>query len=159
MKGKKAGNGSGDIDFTSAFLGPQLWDRTYNDNDFNLEYMDLDEFLSENGIPVAEGPDLDDLVAGPPCTPQQPLRAAPAAAAAVSTQQPVVSCAAAPLPQKARRPRGSPPKSPGSSSSSVVGVPLLPPAHTLAVPPAVNHFLVNKLKVDIGEEDAAQKQG
>ncbi|KAJ8399980.1 hypothetical protein AAFF_G00407100 [Aldrovandia affinis] len=37
----------------SAFLGPTLWDKTlpyYGDN-FQLEYMDLEEFLSENGIP------------------------------------------------------------------------------------------------------------
>ncbi|XP_076855662.1 HLF transcription factor, PAR bZIP family member b [Brachyhypopomus gauderio] len=37
----------------SAFLGPILWDKTlpYDGNNFQLEYMDLEEFLSENGIP------------------------------------------------------------------------------------------------------------
>ncbi|XP_051969054.1 hepatic leukemia factor-like [Xyrauchen texanus] len=37
----------------SAFLGPTLWDKTlpYDGNRFQLEYMDLDEFLYENGIP------------------------------------------------------------------------------------------------------------
>nr|XP_057922895.1 HLF transcription factor, PAR bZIP family member b isoform X2 [Doryrhamphus excisus] len=37
----------------SAFLGPTLWDKTlpYNGDNFQLEYMDLEEFLSENGIP------------------------------------------------------------------------------------------------------------
>uniref|UniRef100_A0A4W4F127 BZIP domain-containing protein n=1 Tax=Electrophorus electricus TaxID=8005 RepID=A0A4W4F127_ELEEL len=37
----------------SAFLGPVLWDKTlpYDGNNFQLEYMDLEEFLSENGIP------------------------------------------------------------------------------------------------------------
>ncbi|XP_048102870.1 HLF transcription factor, PAR bZIP family member b isoform X2 [Alosa alosa] len=37
----------------SAFLGPTLWDKTvpYDDDHFQLEYMDLEEFLSENGIP------------------------------------------------------------------------------------------------------------
>ena len=44
--------------YGSAFLGPNLWERPSGDNDFDLEYMDLDEFLSENGIPV----DLDDMV-------------------------------------------------------------------------------------------------
>ncbi|CAL8309947.1 unnamed protein product [Boreogadus saida] len=36
----------------SAFLGPTLWDKTlpYDGNNFQLEYMDLEEFLSENGI-------------------------------------------------------------------------------------------------------------
>ena len=39
----------------SAFLGPNLWDHTlpYDANNLKLEYMDLDEFLQENGIPVA----------------------------------------------------------------------------------------------------------
>ncbi|KAK3099223.1 hypothetical protein FSP39_001173 [Pinctada imbricata] len=42
------------IDIGSAFLGPNLWGNTNSgvDDDFNLEYMDLDEFLSENGIPI-----------------------------------------------------------------------------------------------------------
>ena len=42
-------------DMSAAFLGPTLWDKTltYDGNDFKLEYMDLDEFLSENGIPLA----------------------------------------------------------------------------------------------------------
>lgn len=37
----------------SAFLGPVLWDKTlsYDGDHFQLEYMDLEEFLSENGIP------------------------------------------------------------------------------------------------------------
>jgi len=35
-----------------AFLGPNLWDKTYDD--FKLEYMDLDEFLHENGIPLGQ---------------------------------------------------------------------------------------------------------
>ncbi|XP_067100567.1 HLF transcription factor, PAR bZIP family member b isoform X2 [Osmerus mordax] len=37
----------------SAFLGPTLWDKTlpYDGDNFQLEYMDLEEFLSENGIP------------------------------------------------------------------------------------------------------------
>lgn len=37
----------------SAFLGPVLWDKTlpYDGDNFQLEYMDLEEFLSENGIP------------------------------------------------------------------------------------------------------------
>ena len=40
----------------SAFLGANLWEKPSDDNDgFDFEYMDLDEFLSENGIPV----DLD----------------------------------------------------------------------------------------------------
>ncbi|XP_056308823.1 HLF transcription factor, PAR bZIP family member a [Danio aesculapii] len=38
----------------SAFLGPTLWDKTlpYNADNFQLEYMDLEEFLLENNIPA-----------------------------------------------------------------------------------------------------------
>jgi hypothetical protein len=42
----------------TALLGGPLWEKTlpYDDDDFQLEYMDLDEFLEENGIPLgAEG--------------------------------------------------------------------------------------------------------
>ncbi|GAB1599878.1 thyrotroph embryonic factor-like isoform X2 [Argonauta hians] len=35
----------------SAFLGPNLWEKS-SGADFKLEYMDLDEFLVENGIPL-----------------------------------------------------------------------------------------------------------
>ncbi|XP_036428419.1 HLF transcription factor, PAR bZIP family member b [Colossoma macropomum] len=37
----------------SAFLGPTLWDKTlpYDGDNFQFEYMNLEEFLSENGIP------------------------------------------------------------------------------------------------------------
>ncbi|XP_078510540.1 hepatic leukemia factor isoform X1 [Lissotriton helveticus] len=42
----------------SAFLGPTLWDKTlpYDGDTFQLEYMDLEEFLSENGIPPSQSP-------------------------------------------------------------------------------------------------------
>ncbi|XP_071446800.1 thyrotroph embryonic factor-like, partial [Hetaerina americana] len=36
----------------AAFLGPNLWDRTLPYDADLKEYVDLDEFLSENGIPV-----------------------------------------------------------------------------------------------------------
>ena len=42
-----------DFDFSSAFLGPApVWDKNLPSTltDFQLEYMDLDEFLNENGI-------------------------------------------------------------------------------------------------------------
>ncbi|XP_067914675.1 hepatic leukemia factor-like isoform X1 [Heterodontus francisci] len=45
--------GSGSTVPHLAFLGPTLWDKTlpYDGDTFQLEYMDLEEFLSENGIP------------------------------------------------------------------------------------------------------------
>ncbi|XP_072299847.1 TEF transcription factor, PAR bZIP family member b isoform X2 [Eucyclogobius newberryi] len=46
------GGGSGGV---SASLTPAIWDKTipYDGETFHLEYMDLDEFLLENGIPVS----------------------------------------------------------------------------------------------------------
>ncbi|KAK6629241.1 hypothetical protein RUM43_003058 [Polyplax serrata] len=47
------------IEAQAAFLGPNLWDKTLPyDTDFkehSLQYVDLDEFLSENGITTGEG--------------------------------------------------------------------------------------------------------
>ncbi|KAM9783826.1 HLF transcription factor, PAR bZIP family member a [Syngnathus typhle] len=54
-KEKKLEDESGDANPPqSAFLGPTLWDKTlpYDGDNFQLEYMDLEEFLSENGIPA-----------------------------------------------------------------------------------------------------------
>ncbi|KAK1785667.1 hypothetical protein P4O66_019009 [Electrophorus voltai] len=57
----------------SAFLGPTLWDKTlpYDGDNFQLEYMDLEEFLSENGIPA--NPQSEQSQAS-----QQPLQQSPA---------------------------------------------------------------------------------
>uniref|UniRef100_A0AAY5K9E4 BZIP domain-containing protein n=1 Tax=Esox lucius TaxID=8010 RepID=A0AAY5K9E4_ESOLU len=48
----EAGAGSGGV---SASLTPAIWEKTipYDGETFHLEYMDLDEFLLENGIPVS----------------------------------------------------------------------------------------------------------
>ncbi|XP_075871866.1 HLF transcription factor, PAR bZIP family member a [Nelusetta ayraudi] len=78
-KGKKLEDESGTANPPqSAFLGPTLWDKTlpYDADNFQLEYMDLEEFLSENGIPAstAQGEQAPSAVATPapaPPTPQQ----------------------------------------------------------------------------------------
>uniref|UniRef100_UPI003AAF7B2A hepatic leukemia factor-like isoform X3 n=1 Tax=Centroberyx gerrardi TaxID=166262 RepID=UPI003AAF7B2A len=59
----------------SAFLGPTLWDKTlpYDGDNFQLEYMDLEEFLSENGIPANTAQSNQQ----PPPAPLQPAPAAP----------------------------------------------------------------------------------
>lgn len=46
------GGGSSDMG-PSAALTPAIWDKTipYDGENFHLEYMDLEEFLMENGIP------------------------------------------------------------------------------------------------------------
>ncbi|XP_034062076.1 HLF transcription factor, PAR bZIP family member a [Gymnodraco acuticeps] len=61
----------------SAFLGPTLWDKTlpYDGDNFQLEYMDLEEFLSENGIPAntAQGEQAARSArASPPALPATP---------------------------------------------------------------------------------------
>ncbi|CAG5897236.1 unnamed protein product [Menidia menidia] len=63
----------------SAFLGPTLWDKTlpYDGDNFQLEYMDLEEFLSENGIPANTAQSEQ---APPPQAPAPPAPAAPAPA-------------------------------------------------------------------------------
>lgn len=49
--GGTGGTGNGGV---SASLTPAIWEKTipYDGETFHLEYMDLDEFLQENGIPV-----------------------------------------------------------------------------------------------------------
>ncbi|XP_047428809.1 HLF transcription factor, PAR bZIP family member a [Mugil cephalus] len=61
----------------SAFLGPTLWDKTlpYDGDNFQLEYMDLEEFLSENGIPANTA--QSDQAPQAPQPPQTPLQQAP----------------------------------------------------------------------------------
>lgn len=61
----------------SAFLGPTLWDKTlpYDGDGFQLEYMDLDEFLLENGIPANTA--QSDQASQKPPPPQVPLQQAP----------------------------------------------------------------------------------
>ncbi|XP_067427167.1 TEF transcription factor, PAR bZIP family member b isoform X2 [Thunnus thynnus] len=51
--GSRGGGGSGGG--VSASLTPAIWEKTipYDGETFHLEYMDLDEFLLENGIPVS----------------------------------------------------------------------------------------------------------
>lgn len=46
----------------SAALTPAIWEKTipYDGDTFHLEYMDLEEFLMENGIPAAENEQKSD---------------------------------------------------------------------------------------------------
>jgi len=57
-KAKEIGDPWENFDAHAAFLGPTLWDKRqclpYDGQDFKLEYVDLEEFLTENGIPVDE---------------------------------------------------------------------------------------------------------
>ncbi|XP_018540963.1 TEF transcription factor, PAR bZIP family member a isoform X2 [Lates calcarifer] len=58
------GGGGSDMG-PSAALTPAIWDKTipYDGENFHLEYMDLEEFLMENGIPTAS--DEDSLKSSP----------------------------------------------------------------------------------------------
>ncbi|KAM7371471.1 hypothetical protein PAMP_008708 [Pampus punctatissimus] len=78
-KEKKLDDESGVVSHPqSAFLGPTLWDKTlpYDGDNFQLEYMDLEEFLSENGIPANTAQSEQATQAAQP--PQTPLQQAPA---------------------------------------------------------------------------------
>uniref|UniRef100_A0A8C7WM30 TEF transcription factor, PAR bZIP family member a n=1 Tax=Oryzias sinensis TaxID=183150 RepID=A0A8C7WM30_9TELE len=46
----------------SAALTPAIWDKTipYDGETFHLEYMDLEEFLMENGIPTSPGEEAEE---------------------------------------------------------------------------------------------------
>lgn len=78
--------GSGANTPQSAFLGPTLWDKTlpYDGDNFQLEYMDLEEFLSENGIPAnsAQSEHAQPLAPQPPAS-QTPAPASTPALASV----------------------------------------------------------------------------
>ncbi|XP_037331842.2 TEF transcription factor, PAR bZIP family member b isoform X3 [Pungitius pungitius] len=52
--GSREGGGGGGGGSVSASLTPAIWEKTipYDGETFHLEYMDLDEFLLENGIPA-----------------------------------------------------------------------------------------------------------
>ncbi|XP_016108735.1 hepatic leukemia factor isoform X1 [Sinocyclocheilus grahami] len=58
----------------SAFLGPTLWDKTlsYDGDNFQLEYMDLEEFLLENNIPANPGSEQNQPSQQPPSAPSTP---------------------------------------------------------------------------------------
>ncbi|XP_037112393.1 TEF transcription factor, PAR bZIP family member b isoform X2 [Syngnathus acus] len=53
--GASRGSSGGSAGGVSASLTPAIWEKTipYDGETFHLEYMDLDEFLSENGIPAS----------------------------------------------------------------------------------------------------------
>ncbi|XP_061604411.1 TEF transcription factor, PAR bZIP family member b [Phyllopteryx taeniolatus] len=53
--GAPRGGGGGSAGLVSASLTPAIWEKTipYDGETFHLEYMDLDEFLLENGIPAS----------------------------------------------------------------------------------------------------------
>ncbi|XP_044034911.1 TEF transcription factor, PAR bZIP family member a isoform X2 [Siniperca chuatsi] len=74
------GGGGSDMG-PSAALTPAIWEKTipYDGENFHLEYMDLEEFLMENGIPTLSG---EDSLKGSPernTTKTEKLKATPSA--------------------------------------------------------------------------------
>ncbi|KAM6905062.1 TEF transcription factor, PAR bZIP family member b isoform 2-T2 [Xenentodon cancila] len=104
-RGAGGGGGSGGSGGVSASLTPAIWEKTipYDGETFHLEYMDLDEFLLENGIPVSleeeelqktlasvdgKGKSIPKVIAAAAATTNTPTPAAPAAEDAESTSEP-----------------------------------------------------------------------
>ncbi|XP_059891941.1 hepatic leukemia factor-like [Gadus macrocephalus] len=90
----------------SAFLGPTLWDKTlpYDGDNFQLEYMDLEEFLSENGIPASSAQHAEQQ-GGPGATPgpQRPPSSpspSPSSSSSPSVRATIPSLPGRPRPQE-----------------------------------------------------------
>lgn len=99
----------GTMEAQTAFLGPNLWEKTLP-YDTDLKYVDLDEFLSENGIPV-EGGLQQPSSSG--CL-KEPGRASPTS----STPQVLTKREPSPSPSEAMSPLTISPPSPAESTLS-----------------------------------------
>ncbi|XP_024080386.1 hepatic leukemia factor isoform X2 [Cimex lectularius] len=107
------------VEAQAAFLGPNLWEKTLP-YDTDLKYVDLDEFLSENGIPVEGGLQAQQPTQHPPqasssgCI-KEPGRMSPSS----STQPPVLTKREpSPSPSEAMSPLAISPPSPAESTLS-----------------------------------------
>lgn len=111
LDSKKTGVSSG-YGIPSAFLGPtNLWNNAsqiggQENGEFSLQYMDLDEFLSENGIPSSELNTVNNQCAQ---SPQEPNLAVPPSENYIQLQTPPTPQALSPgLPPKRTSPNNSP---------------------------------------------------
>ncbi|XP_028841610.1 thyrotroph embryonic factor-like [Denticeps clupeoides] len=87
------GTGDGASVGVSAALTPAIWNKTipYDGENFHLEYMDLDEFLLENGLPVALEEELQkSLKEEPGSEEDDPPPSSPIEVLSASESQPVV---------------------------------------------------------------------
>uniref|UniRef100_A0A8D2ZY88 TEF transcription factor, PAR bZIP family member b n=1 Tax=Scophthalmus maximus TaxID=52904 RepID=A0A8D2ZY88_SCOMX len=125
--GGGGGGGSGGV---SASLTPAIWEKTipYDGESFHLEYMDLDEFLLENGIPVSLEEEeelqktLTSLEGKGKSTPKV------AATAAITTATTTTPAAAALASASASSPSASAPSTVTSEPEETVTVTALQPA-------------------------------
>lgn len=111
LDSKKTGVSSG-YGIPSAFLGPtNLWNNAnqiggQENGEFSLQYMDLDEFLSENGIPSSELNTVNNQCVQ---TPQEPKLAVPPSENYIQLQTPPTPQALSPgQPPKRTSPKNSP---------------------------------------------------
>nr|BAN20498.1 par domain protein [Riptortus pedestris] len=103
----------GTMEAQTAFLGPNLWEKTLP-YDTDLKYVDLDEFLSENGIPVEGGvAQQTQLPSGSGCL-KEPGRVSPTS----STPQVLPKREPSPVPSEAMSPLTISPPSPAESTLS-----------------------------------------
>ncbi|KAM9113244.1 LOW QUALITY PROTEIN: D site-binding protein [Pangshura tecta] len=79
-----------------AYLGSLLWERTLPYSE--IEYVDLDEFLLENGLPPSPGQ--------PPCSPASQATRSPSSGIAVDLSRPA-SCSSSACSSPAERPGSS----------------------------------------------------
>nr|UHH90573.1 PAR-domain protein 1 isoform 3 [Pyrrhocoris apterus] len=103
----------GTMEAQTAFLGPNLWEKTLP-YDTDLKYVDLDEFLSENGIPVEGGMGQQaQQPSGSGCL-KEPGRMSPSS----STPQVLTKREPSPVPSEAMSPLTISPPSPAESTLS-----------------------------------------
>ncbi|KAI1886715.1 hypothetical protein AGOR_G00198650 [Albula goreensis] len=104
--GDCGGGGSGGMG-PSASLTPAIWDKTipYDGETFHLEYMDLDEFLLENGIPASLEEELqktlskDETPEAPPTPTPTPTKETTNAVTSAAAQAPLSMVSLLPIMQ------------------------------------------------------------
>ncbi|XP_068434536.1 TEF transcription factor, PAR bZIP family member b isoform X2 [Clinocottus analis] len=126
------GGGGGGGGGVSASLTPAIWEKTipYDGETFHLEYMDLDEFLLENGIPVTlEEEELQKTLASVGFKSKFVQKVTPiVATTAITTTAAAVAAGAAPDPASASPPSISTTSTVTSDPEEVMTVTTLQPA-------------------------------
>ncbi|XP_027897495.1 TEF transcription factor, PAR bZIP family member b isoform X1 [Xiphophorus couchianus] len=123
--GGSGGGGAG----ASASLTPAIWEKTipYDGETFHLEYMDLDEFLLENGIPVSlEEEELQRTLASVETKGKPAPKAVAVAPAAPVSAPPTAAEVPAEVPASASP--AAPPSDAPSDAEETVTVTMLQPA-------------------------------
>ncbi|XP_058509417.1 TEF transcription factor, PAR bZIP family member b isoform X1 [Solea solea] len=141
-----AGVGGGGSGGVSASLTPAIWEKTipYDGETFHLEYMDLDEFLLENGIPV----NLED----------EELQKTLASVEGKSKSIPKVAATAAPTPTNDAAAAASIPASASSPSASVTSTVTSEPEEAVTITTLQTAKLEDEDREEEEEEEEEQDQ-